>query len=273
MSVEELFGRTLGGNSAERRYIIKGESSQADALAALLADAPTTYNSIGRNTLGASVTETDEDGVYEGRVPYGGSSGARLALGETRIEFNISSQQTQITHSLNTEHGHSITGAVTDRKKAIGETADGTVEGTSILTPSVDFVIKKVVASSSVNSTLLDNIISVRTNSPVNNSAFSHADTDGRRVDLAAGEGLFLGMSNAALGDGTDELAFNFAASKNLTGISIGDMTGIAKDGWEYLWVYYRREADDTAKTVPLRPAEAYVEKVYGTGSWAGLGL
>lgn len=271
MSVEELFGRTLGGKTAERRYIIKGESTGAAALAAMLSDAPTTYNGIARNTLSATITETDEEGTYEGRVPYGSSGrGNSLDVGDTRIQFSLSSTQTTITHSLNTEHKHPS--GATDRGGAIGETPGGDISGTTIFTPTVDFTITKVVASSAVTSSYLANVIAVR-DAPVNSTTFAHTDTDGRSISFAAGECLFLGMTNAALGDGNDELTFSFVGSANVTGFSVGSISGIAKDGWEHLWVYYRPDPDDTAKTTPLRAVEAYVEKVYERGSYGGLSL
>ena len=62
-------------------------------------------------------------------------------------------------------------------------------------------------------------------------------------------------------------------ASPNRTGITVGDITGIAKKGWEYLWVRYEDAEDSTAKTLVKRPVAAYVEKVYESGDFAALGI
>ena len=53
----------------------------------------------------------------------------------------------------------------------------------------------------------------------------------------------------------------------------MGEITGIAKKGWEYLWVRYADAKDDTAKAIVKKPIAAYVEKVYEEGNFAGLGI
>lgn len=275
MAVQELFGRSLTEKTAELRYIIRDESTVADALDAMLAEAPATYNGIKRNATAASCSETDEDGTYEGRVPYGssGGGGERLSVGDTRLQVDIASVQTPITHSLATVAAYAASGTATNRKGAIGETSDGDISGTTILTPEVSFSITKVVSSASLTSAFLTAVLAVRVQGPVNSTSFSHTDSDGRVISLAAGEGLFLGLSTSPGGDGTDELVFSFSASANLTGQTVGDITGIAKKGWEHLWVFYEPGEDATSKRTALRPAEAYVERIYPAGSWAGLGL
>ncbi len=87
---------------------------------------------------------------------------------------------------------------------------------------------------------------------------------------LAAGECLFLGASGTLHGTETDtettgdwEITYRFAASPNKTGITIGSISGIAKKGWEYLWVRYADVEDMDAMAMVKRPVAAYVEQVY----------
>jgi hypothetical protein len=87
---------------------------------------------------------------------------------------------------------------------------------------------------------------------------------------LAAGECLFLGASGTLHGTETEtettgdwEITYRFAASPNKTGITIGSITGIAKKGWEYLWVRYADVEDMDAMAMVKRPVAAYVEQVY----------
>ncbi len=61
--------------------------------------------------------------------------------------------------------------------------------------------------------------------------------------------------------------------SPNRTGISVGPITGIAKKGWEYLWVRYADVEDTASNTLVKQPVAAYVEKVYEEASFAGLGI
>ena len=69
------------------------------------------------------------------------------------------------------------------------------------------------------------------------------------------------------------EISFRFAASPNVTGLTIGEMTGIDKKGWEYLWVRYADAEDATAKALVKLPIAAYVEKVYEEGDFSQLGI
>ena len=98
----------------------------------------------------------------------------------------------------------------------------------------------------------------------VNNASFK---------GLAAGECLFLGASGSKRGVDDWEIAFRFAASPNRTGITVGEITGIAKKGWEYMWVRYADAEDPAAKAIVKKPVAVYIEKVYEEGSFAGLGI
>ena len=90
---------------------------------------------------------------------------------------------------------------------------------------------------------------------------------------FAAGECLFLGASGSMRGGGDWEITFRFAASPNVTGLSIGPIFGIDKKGWEYLWVRYADVEDEDAKMLVKRPISAYVEQVYNLTNFAGLGI
>jgi hypothetical protein len=93
---------------------------------------------------------------------------------------------------------------------------------------------------------------------------------------FAAGEVLFLGASgtqqwDSQKGDGPWNLSYKFIASPNATGLTVGSITGIAKKGHEYLWVLYEDDvADDT---LLKKPKAVYVNQVYKTASFSGLGI
>ena len=91
------------------------------------------------------------------------------------------------------------------------------------------------------------------------------------------GEVIFLGASGTRKGLlPTDpwEISFKFAAQKNQVNLEVGNITGIAKNGWEYLWVQYGDDVDPTAKVLIKKPIAVYVERVYPDGdfSWLGIG-
>ena len=75
--------------------------------------------------------------------------------------------------------------------------------------------------------------------------------------------------------DPTDrwEISYKFAVSPNQSGLTIGANTGIAKKGWEYLWVQYGDDVDATAQVLIKKPVAVYVEQVYPFASFGGLGI
>ncbi len=87
------------------------------------------------------------------------------------------------------------------------------------------------------------------------------------------GEVLFLGASGQKRGDSRWEVNFKFAASPNQTGISVGTITGISKWGWDYLWVQYGEDVDNTAKIRIKKPIAVYVEQVYDVAPFSILGI
>lgn len=93
---------------------------------------------------------------------------------------------------------------------------------------------------------------------------------------LAEGECLFLGAAGSRRGTSAEdlwEISFAFAGSPNVTGLSVGTISGIAKNGWEYLWVRYQEAEDTSAKMLIRKPVAAYVERVYRDGSFSALGI
>ena len=97
------------------------------------------------------------------------------------------------------------------------------------------------------------------------------------------GEVLFKGASGSRDGHVTASVTFDFAASPNVTGISIGGsassadghppITGISKGGWEYLWVHYREYKSIAQNRIVKYPHTVIVERVYDAGDFDLLGL
>ena len=75
------------------------------------------------------------------------------------------------------------------------------------------------------------------------------------------GEVLFLGASGSDGADTESRVRYQFAMSENADGLSIGDIVGIAKKGWDYIWI--RFEDEETGGYTARVPKWAYVERVY----------
>jgi hypothetical protein len=144
---------------------------------------------------------------------------------------------------------------------AIGVT-DDRVEGTDITVPVFNFTETHYILNELV--TPAYKLALFNLTGKVNGATFK---------GFAKGEVLFLGASGSKRGLDDWEITFRFAASPNVSGLSLGSITGISKEGWNYLWVRFTDDEDATAKALIKRPVAAYVEQVYPYGSFSGLGI
>lgn len=274
MAIEQLRADTLSDSRAEIVYVLTDQASTVAAKSLLLSTAPSTFNSLPRQTRQFTVTEEeDEGGVYLGRAVYGTGGGqmADMAVGDTRIIINTVGGTTHISHSLSTEHTY---GDAEDYGGAIGVDSEGTPQGTDIFTGGLDITIVKIVDAGDLDTAYLSTLLGLTTPTPTTNAGtFSHTDSDGREVQLAAGEGLFLGFSNSPRGNGEDEVRYQFKGSKNLTDAVPAAFANIAKDGWEHVWLHYAPEVDAVADLLVHKANSAYVEKVYPSGDWGDIDL
>lgn len=99
---------------------------------------------------------------------------------------------------------------------------------------------------------------------------------EGNFRSFAAGEVLFAGCSgsqqwDSEKGDGPWSLSFKFIASQNVTGLTVGGITGITKKGHEYLWVRFTGDASQNA--LLQKPTGVYVNEVYRKASFGVLGI
>ncbi len=95
---------------------------------------------------------------------------------------------------------------------------------------------------------------------------------DGVIFEFSSGELLFEGADGAKRnGFGDWEMTLNWAASPNVIDLEIGPITGIIKNGWDYVWVKYQPTADDDTNSLIPQPAFVYVEQVYAYSPLAGL--
>jgi hypothetical protein len=69
------------------------------------------------------------------------------------------------------------------------------------------------------------------------------------------------------------EITFNFSVSPSETDLVVGDITGINKLGWDYLWVRYESTDDDTAKKTTPKPIQVEVDRVLTSFNFALLGI
>lgn len=162
--------------------------------------------------------------------------------------------------------------AAPDQKGAIG--VDGErVTGIDIVTPALTWTESYDVPSTYVVATYIKMLAELT--GTVNSAAFK---------TFAAGEVLFVGCSgsqewDSEKGDGPWNLSFKFTASGNCgpgqtyPALTLGDVTGVEKDGHDFLWITYQAKVDSPTSSLLRVPKYVYVNKVYRRSNFSRLGI
>ncbi len=257
--------RWLTGDNAsvEMSYILIGTSDDATAKALVESSTAETYNGLIRQSIDLEpqwVDTTTGRGQWDVTVRYGVKEPKEV--GESSFSFDTGGGSQHITQSIQTINKYAPAGKTApDFKGAIGVTHDS-VEGVDITVPVYNFSETHYLADAVVTEAYKATLFNLT--GKTNNAPFK---------GLAAGECLFLGASGSKRGAEDWEIAFRFAASPNRTGITVGEITGIEKKGWEYMWVRYADSEDATAKALVKKPVAVYIEKVYEEDNFAALGI
>jgi hypothetical protein len=138
----------------------------------------------------------------------------------------------------------------TDHKGMIGVKPDGEVEGLDIVIPALKISVEATHPAGTIS--LAQIKLLAQTTACVNSDVF---------LTFAPGEVLFLGCSGREGTDIETTVSYHFACSQNASGLSIGDIAGIVKDGHDAAWISYKA-AEDSGKPA-TQPLAVYVERVY----------
>lgn len=275
--IERHGTRRSDGRSATREYQITQVTSDDEARSAMLAAAPSTVIIGGipytRDNAQSGVDEIHtqsadgtsiSSGIWFGGVTWQrpGATGIQPS-GSFSLSFDISGQSVRITHSRETVSIWDTPGRIgPDFAGAINAREDGTIEGVDILVPFFSYTLTRTYAASDISGAWV--LTAARIVGSVNVSSYH---------GFEAGELLLTRVSGQQRSDGEWDITFSFAVSFNETDLRVGDITGIVKDGWDYLWVYYE-ETEDTARSrTNKKPISAFVERVYRRTNYSALGI
>jgi hypothetical protein len=242
-------------STAELLYTIMGTEDESEALTLLQATRPATYLDL--------LHQSDElehvgGGVWQATVQYGVYEPPEV--GQSSFAFDTGGGTTHVTQSKQTLGSYAPPGFTAPNfQGAIGVTLDS-VEGTDITVPVYNFSETHNVNNAFVTGSYKLTLFSLT--GRVNASGFK---------GFAAGEVLFLGASGSKRGNDNWEITYKFAASPNVSGLTIGNITGINKRGWDYLWVRYADVEDQFV--LVKQPIAVYVERVYLDGNFSALGI
>ena len=243
--------------SVDRRFLVVGTSDDIEAHSELIAQTPAIYAGLVRQS---THLERIAENAWEGSVRYGRFEPPQT--GDSSYSFDTGGGTQHITQSLGTVGVWAAPGVFPPNfRGGIGVTKVG-VEGVDITIPVYNFAETHYIDASLVTGAYKAALFYLT--GTVNNGPFR---------GFAAGEVLFLGAAGSIRGQEDWEIAYRFAASPNVQGLTVGSMTGIARRGWDYLWIRYADVEDPDAKMLVKRPLSVYVEQVYPYTNFAGLGI
>lgn len=256
-------------DTKELIYIVQGTESDAGVVLAVEATVPAFY--FGRQFQSYRIEHLG-DGVWEVYVTYGFTNGPGISgLDQDTTEYSTFRFSTKggtqhITQSKSTVAKKAAAGKMPpDFKGAIGVQKDGdsiTVNGTDIVIPVYNWTEPFTMPLANLTTSYT---LTVRNlTGKVNNATFR---------GFSAGEVLFMGADGGQKNINQAEIAFEFSAIENITGVSIPGLENVDKKGHEYLWILYEEAKDDDAKFTPKRPKAVYVEKVYDSGNFGLLNI
>jgi hypothetical protein len=198
-------------------------------------------------------------------VTYGTSETKKPEVGDFKWSFDTTGKTKHITQALAHVNSYVPSGATAvNHKGAIGVTDEGEVQG-------VDVPDKTFKWTETWQLLLAD-------------YGFSYSsilgDYTGRmNSGTFRGKPAYTVLFDGAVGSQSAkdplilEVTYHFEYSQTLSGVTVGDITGIAKDGWNYAWVRYEQSVDASAKKLTLKPCQVDVDRVLEYFDFSLLGI
>ena len=206
ITIDEKFDSretTIGENSSiELLYVIRGTDDDVIVKAVIAAVSPTVYEGLVRDSYSVKPLG---GGVWECSVQY------TNLQSDSQFTFDTGGGTQHVAQALQTMGSYPATGETApDFKGAIGVN-DDQVQGTDVTVPVYNFTETHYIDDALVTGAYKATLFALT--GRVNNAAFK---------GFAAGEVLFLGASGAKRGFDDWEITFRFAASPNVSGLSLG---------------------------------------------------
>jgi hypothetical protein len=248
-------------STLELAFKIRGTTDAPSAYSALVAACASAVTVDGV-TLSKRVFNLDyvDLELFDGTCTYSKRSLDKdeMQQGESSYQFETGGGTKHVSYALATTK---YPGSAPDMANAVN--FDGKeINGVDVQAPVFNFSETHVLPAANVTGAY--KLALFNATGKVNNATFK---------GFALGEVLFLGASGSQRGDDDWEISFRFAASPNATGLTVAGITGIAKKGWEYLWVNWCKEVDGATNALKPKAQGVYVQQVYELANFSTLGI
>lgn len=178
--------------------------------------------------------------------------------GETQFSFEVSVESTRVLIPAGSITTYKLPSAPALALQLIGDRCDGREpEGAEISVPTY--------RESETHWRSAGSIASIKAAAKLLVGRVNNAPWKGH----AAGESLLLGVGGTRRGLGDWELAFQWAIRPNQSGLTIGGVTGVSKNGWDYLWPISCITGDFPRRQI----THVGVAPVYFQGDFSALGI
>jgi len=235
-------------------YMVSGAADENDATGAAIAASPSSYGYAFRRQ--CEIVERINDDTWKVAVKYDVQP---EDWSPAEISFDSTGGTAHITQAVAQINAYALVGTPADLYGTIGYDGDK-VNGCDVVTP----VWKRTELWYFADADLLESAWFNATGK-VNSDSFR---------GYAPGELLFEGVTgNKRSPQAPYALTFKFAASPNQTGLTVGGITGIDKDGWDLLDVFYGEVLDTPSHSKIKTPLQVTIQQVYETVAFSTLGI
>jgi len=263
----ETFGKSsLGAEyvaSADLPYLVQGAADPESCRAFCLTKAPASYEDCPLTTIDIDKQVGEYDYEVTAHYALPPSTEFKETPDKTfAFDFSTTTVKMKFSKAQIARYGDKASATVGN---ALGVEEGGKVKGIDMPVLQAEFTETHWFTDAEMTQSFRNTLMDLVDKNAVNNATFR-----GR----AAGEVRVLGISGSRRGDDSDdpwEVTYKFGVSKNATGLVAGDITGIAKKGWEYLDIVYETQPG-TAIMLPKAVA-AYVHQIFHTADFSTLGI
>jgi hypothetical protein len=247
-------------DSVTLTYILTGAENRIIALAMARGYSSVLFGSLFRTKIDA--TEIGPQ-MYECEINYGPIDKKEPEAGDVSWRFDTTGATKHVAHAIAHIATYPTSDAPYDHKSLIGVTSDS-VDGVDVQDRAFKWSETHQLAIGSYGFTY--GAILGEYTGRYNTASFR---------GFAAGTVKFCGANGGKSGKDPDlvEVTFNFEVSPSDTNLAVGDITGIAKGGWDYLWVRCAEKKDDTMKTTVLTPVQVEIDQVMKSFDFSTLGI
>jgi hypothetical protein len=236
------------GQKLDVPFVVTGAFSEATCYAVALAASSAFRQGLWRQNITAN---HQGNGCWHGTINYGPY---QTAVGTYRLNYDTTGGTLRVTHSkaMRAKYGDNAPDT-----RAIGA-HDGQIDGADIVIPALKltWTFRHPLGAMPIS----------RIKQLAQYTGYTNSDA---WMTFEAGELLYLGSTGSQGSDTEADVAYNFAASQNAVGLTIGDIAGIAKKGHDYLDVIWMDEVVGGADTKKAK--YVYTHRVYDETSFQTL--